>query len=243
MKRLGVILLLLVGVGAFALVNMRRPPREVLQVAAASNFAPFLRAYTQDVQQKCAFQLKISAGASGTLATQIINGAPFALFFSADAARPQVLLHQGIGKSAHTYAIGQLVYWQPSLLHPKSDDERPLALADPRLAPYGQAALQSLAQLKMTYDLPVKRVWGRSAAQVFQFVHTGAAKAGLVPLSLVRMADVAEGEYKLVPQNLYDPIRQDVLVLRPSAAVDCLFEVLNRPKTRAVMLKAGFTAP
>lgn len=242
MKRLGLIVTL-VGLAAFAFVSIRPTPRPGLSLAVASSFAPFLESLKPGIEKNCGARVHISAGSSGTLAAQLLNNGPFDAFFSADAARPKKVLAQGIGVGMQTYAYGRLAFWQPSLAHDGAANTRPLALADPALAPYGRAARQSLARLRTVYTVPQKEVVGRSAAQAFQFVYTGAAGAGLVPLSLLRYAQVDPNEYRLVPDAWYAPVRQDVLVVHQSAALDCLLALLQSPSGRAALNDAGFIAP
>jgi len=242
MKQFSIIVLVLAAL-AFTFISVKPRTGPVLQLAVASSFAPFLKSVAGDAERRCHVNIQISSGASGVLATQILNGGPFDVFFSADRVRPQALIKKGKGVATFSYAIGQLVYWQPSLKNPDSGDTRPLAVADPALAPYGQASLQSLPRLRRTYDLPDESVWGRSTAQVFQFVTTGAAKAGLLPLSLVRMAGVSESEYIVVPASWYLPIRQDGVVVHPSRAADCLLNFLQTPASKAAMADVGFRAP
>lgn len=239
MKALGVIALALVMIAIIVPAFWGRE-QAGLQIASASSFAPFLQSMAPQIQRTCQIEARISTGASGTLATQILNGAPFDLFFSADAKRPQALMKAGKGVKTRTYALGQLVYWQPS---PQSPDARPLALADPALAPYGVAARESLKKLRQHYVIPTKQVMGRNAAQAFQFVQSGAAGAGLVPLSLVRAAGIAEDKYVMVSTNWYAPIHQDVVVLHPSAAADCVLTLLETSPVRTKMVAAGFKVP
>jgi molybdate transport system substrate-binding protein len=239
MKALGVIALSLVLI-AIIVPGFWAKDKTGLQIASASSFAPFLQSLTPQIKRTCQINARISTGASGTLATQILNGAPFDLFFSADAKRPQALVKAGKGAGAHTYALGQLVYWQPS---PLSADARPLALADPALAPYGIAAMQSMKKLRQHYVMPTKQVIGRNAAQAFQFVQSGAAAAGLVPLSLVRAAGIDEDKYVLIAANWYAPIHQDVVVLQPTKATECVLTLLATPAVQAKMKTAGFKVP
>ncbi len=241
MKTLTVIVLVLATL-IFAYVSVKPNVIPALHIATASSFAPFLGVITEDIQSHCQIKIQISSGSSGMLATQILNGAPFDIFFSADAVRPAQLEKKGNAAFRQTYAFGHLVYWQPSFKNPDPDDPRPLAIADPVLAPFGQAAMQSLDQLRQEHGLPGDTVWGRSAAQVFQFVATGAAKAGLVPLSLLRLAGVSEDEFFLVTTDWYSPIQQDVAVLRQSRTTDCLLAFLNTPRSKAMMVDAGFGA-
>ncbi|PHS28183.1 MAG: molybdate ABC transporter substrate-binding protein [Robiginitomaculum sp.] len=239
MKALGVIALLM-GVIAIIVPAFWTRDKAGLQIASASSFAPFLQSLTPQIKRTCQTGVQVSTGASGTLATQILNGAPFDLFFSADAKRPETLIKAGKGARARTYALGQLVYWNPST---QSPDTRPLALADPALAPYGIAAINSIKKLRQSYEISEQQVIGRNAAQAFQFVQSGAAGAGLVPLSLVRAGGIIAADYVVVPEDWYAPIHQDVVVLRPSAAADCVLALLERPDVKAQMQDAGFKVP
>jgi molybdate transport system substrate-binding protein len=214
----------------------------VLRVVSASSFAPFLTSLKDEYQTQCHTQMRITSGSSGALATQILNGGPFDIFFSADAKRPQVLREKGLAHTVKTYAYGRLVYWQINNEQDGGSKPRILAMADPKLAPYGRASAQSLPFLRDGFDVPNKTVWGRSAAQVYQFVASGAAQAGLVPLSLMRMAKIREKTYFPVPENWHDPITQKLAVLHPSAASQCLLTLLQSPKTQALMVDAGFGA-
>jgi len=244
MKALGVIALALVLIAiimpAFWGQDKEGHDKAGLQIASASSFAPFLQSLTPQIKSTCQIRTRISTGASGTLATQILNGAPFDLFFSADAKRPQALVKAGKGAMVHTYALGQLVYWQPS---PPDHRSRPLALADPALAPYGMAAMQSMKKLLQHYVIPEKQVMARNAAQAFQFVQSGAAAAGLVPLSLVQAAGIDEDKYVLISADWYAPIHQDVVVLHPSKATECVLAMLETPAVQAKMQDAGFKLP
>jgi molybdate transport system substrate-binding protein len=241
--------LLIIGLAIAALLMVywvSRNPRAqigpVLRVASASSFSPFLNSLQGEYQTQCNTQMRITSGSSGALATQILNGGPFDIFFSADEKRPQVLREKGLARTVKTYAYGRLVYWQIKAEQNGSMKPRILAMADPKLAPYGRASEQSLPLLRDGFDVPNKTVWGRSAAQVYQFVASGAAQAGLVPLSLMRMAKIGENAYFTVPENWHDPITQQLVVLHPSAASQCLLTLLQAPKTQALMVDAGFGA-
>ncbi len=239
MKALGVIALALVLI-AIIVPAFWAKDKAGLQIASASSFAPFLQSLTPQIKRTCQTDVQVSTGASGTLATQILNGAPFDLFFSADAKRPEALIKAGKGARVRTYALGQLVYWKPPAQGPNT---RPLALADPALAPYGIAAKNSIKILMQRYEITEDQVIGRNAAQAFQFVQSGAAGAGLVPLSLVRAGGIKAADYVIVPEDWYAPIDQDVVVLRPSAAADCVLALLETPDVKAHMRDAGFKVP
>jgi molybdate transport system substrate-binding protein len=239
MKALGVIALALILI-AIIVPAFWAKDKAGLQIASASSFAPFLQSLTPQIKRTCQTGVQVSTGASGTLATQILNGAPFDLFFSADAKRPEALIKAGKGARVQTYALGQLVYWKPSM---QSRDTRPLALADPALAPYGVAAINSINNLRQIYEISEQQVIGRNAAQAFQFVQSGAAGAGLLPLSLVRAGGIKEADYVILPQDWYAPIDQDVVVLHPSAAADCVLALLETPDVKVQMQDAGFKVP
>ena len=206
-----------------------------LRIAVATNFADtlddlinvYLDNNNKSNTTSTAEEIFISSGSSGKLYAQIVNGAPFDIFLSADSARPASLEEQGIGapNSRFTYALGQLVLWSPdagviSLQAPYIDVAaiRFLAIANPKLAPYGMASMQTLESLGAWQELRDKLVRGENINQAFLFVSSGNANAGLIALSqLIRTQQPDAGSYWLVPETMHKPIVQQALVLDKSA--------------------------
>ncbi|HTT04983.1 MAG TPA: molybdate ABC transporter substrate-binding protein [Steroidobacteraceae bacterium] len=231
-----------------------------LHVAVAANFLGTLQKLAGPYQAASGNTLSISAGSSGQLLAQIRQGAPFDLFFSADAERPRQLESQGLGLpgSEFTYALGSLVLWSP---RPGVIDRRAgvlragrfqrLALAAPGSAPYGAAAQQVLRALGLwdRFNQEHKIVIGESITQAWQFAASGNATLAFVALSQVIDAQGhISGSSWLPPQSLYAPLTQDALILkrtRETAAAENFEQWLKRaPQATRILLAAGYrTAP
>lgn len=195
-----------------------------VQVAVAANFAGPLARIQEGFAAATGHTLKVSAGATGKFYAQIVSGAPFEVLFAADDETPKRLAAEGhaVAGSLFTYAIGKLVLWsaQPGFV----DDQGAvlasarfahLAMANPKIAPYGAAGLQVLKARGLTEALTPKLVTAESIAQAYQFVSTGNAELGFVALSQVAVpGKAAEGSYWLVPPSLYGEIRQDAVLLK-----------------------------
>jgi molybdate transport system permease protein len=196
-----------------------------VSVAVASNFATAMSDLAAPFERETGHRLLLSYGASGKLYAQIRNGAPFQVFLSADDEKPIQLEKDGaaVPGSRFTYAIGTLVLWSPQPGY--VDDEgavlasgrfRRLALANPRLAPYGEAAMEVLRQRRLAERLQPNFVMGENIAQTHQFVASGNAELAFLALSQVwRDGRLSGGSAWIVPQSLHAPIRQDALLLLP----------------------------
>lgn len=200
---------------------------ERLSVAVAANFAGPVQALAEAFADETGQTVQLSTGSSGQLFAQIRNGAPFDVFLSADQAKPAALIDSGdaVAESRFTYAIGALVLWSASAnrfddgqaLLTQGDVER-LAIANPRLAPYGVAAEQVLDHLGVSDSLAERLVQGQNIAQTYQFVASGNADVGLVALSqILDHGRVRSGTAWIVPMHYYAPIRQDAVLLTRAA--------------------------
>ncbi len=235
-------------------------------VAVAANFAAPMQQIARAFAQETGHQAVVSLGATGSFYAQIRNGAPFHVFLSADDETPQRLEREGlaVAGSRFTYAIGQLVLWsaQPGRVDDRGEVLRTgafprLAIANPRLAPYGQAAMQVLDRLGVTAQWQPRLVLGENIAQAYQFVATGNASLGFVALSQVlvdgrmdgRMdgrigGRIREGSAWIVPASLHDPIRQDAVLLsrgQGNPAATALLAYLRGDKARAVIRAHGYS--
>lgn len=202
-----------------------------VRVAVAANFLMPLRALAPDFSRASGHELVISAGSTGKLYAQIIHGAPFDVFLAADAAAPQRLEAAGLtaGGSRITYARGRLVLWSadPERIPPdagallQGGDLGRVAIANPRIAPYGAAAMAVLEGLGIARRLHGRLVRAESVGQAFQFTATGNADVGFVAYSQV-LAHGGRGSLWRVPLDRYPPIRQEAVVLQrasqPAAA-------------------------
>jgi molybdate transport system substrate-binding protein len=222
-------------------------------VAVAANFAAPMARIAERFTAATGHAVKVSVGSTGRLYSQIVAGAPFELLLAADAERPARLVAEGRARAENrfTYAIGQLGLWspQPGLVAEGgavlgSDRFRRLALANPKLAPYGAAAMAVLRARGLDQALAPRIVMGDSIAQVYQFVATGNAELGFVSLSQVAVpGQPVAGSLWRVPQALYPQIRQDVVLLTAGeanpAAVQ-LLRYLKSPETRALIKGFGY---
>jgi len=195
-----------------------------LRVAVASNFLLPLEAIARAYADQGGASLRISAGATGQHYAQIINGAPFDVFLAADQARPQRLLDEGFAlpDSQMTYALGRLVLWAGANAELPSSGlgglveqmPRRLAIASPRLAPYGAAAQQALQATGQWEALRPLIVEGKNISQTLHLLATGNASHALVAASFTVAANRPPGEWVLIDESLYEPIRQDAVILK-----------------------------
>lgn len=225
-------------------------------VAVAANFSAPMARIAERFSAATGHDVKVSVGSTGRLYSQIVAGAPFELLLAADADRPARLVAEGRARAGNrfTYAIGQLGLWSPQ--RGLVDDGgavlgsgrfRHLALANPKLAPYGLAAMAVLRSRGLEQSLQARIVTGDSIAQANQFVATGNAELGFVALSQVAVpGQPVAGSLWRVPQALYPEIRQDVVLLagaeRNPAAVQ-LLQFLRSDEARALIAGFGYAVP
>lgn len=221
-------------------------------VAVASNFKETQDEIAAAFKAKTNIPVESSAGSTGKLYAQTLNGAPWQIFLSADREHADKLEAAGAtAKDARfTYAVGKLVLYSPALPGVqegallKADALKHLATADPETAPYGAAAMFVLKALGLMDRLQPKLVQGENIAQTFQFIDSGAAEAGLIALAQVmkRPAD----HYWVIPEKLYPPIEQDAVLLKvgnDNPAAKAYFEFLRGPEARAIIERAGYAVP
>ena len=223
------------------------------QVAVAANFAEPIKAIAAVLEKTTGHTLKISVGATGSLYAQIKNGAPFDVFLSANTEAPAQLEKDGLAQpgSRFTYATGKLVLWSADVARVDAKGEvltsgnfRKVAIASPKVAPYGAAAVQMIDRLGLSARLTPRLVQGESIGQTFNFVYTGNAELGFVALSQVLDGGkLKSGSMWLIPQNLYDPIRQDAVLLQRAAsnpAAQALVQVLKSPNIKDLIRSYGY---
>lgn len=222
---------------------------ETALISAAANFAQPLQRLVEAFAAETGHRIEVSTGSTGTLAAQIRNGAPFTLFLAADAERPAELEAEGltVPGTRITYAVGRLVLWSPDptrlLTDPATALTDPrlghLAIANPRLAPYGRAAKETLTALGVWEAVQPKLVQGADVAQTFQFVASGNAELGFVALSQVQ----DQGIRWEVPRELHTPIRQQAVLLLPgkdNAAAKAFLDFLRSEAGQAIIRGAGY---
>jgi len=227
-------------------------PAEV-QVAVAANFAEVMQRLAEGFAAATGHQLKLSSGATGKFYSQIVAGAPFEVLLAADDETPRKLVQGGhaVAGSQFTYAIGKLALWSPA---PGFVDAQGavlasgrfahLAIANPKVSPYGAAAMQVLRARGLEQALAPKLVTGQSIAQAYQFVSTGNAGLGFVAWSQIAVPDrPVPGSYWPVPQTLHEPLRQDAVLLKAGAnnpAAAALLAHLKTPAARALIERFGY---
>lgn len=226
---------------------------DTVQVAVAANFAQPMQAIATAFKAASGDELLLAVGSTGKFYTQIKNGAPFAVLLAADEKTPQRLAAEGsaLADTEFTYATGKLVLWSatPGLV----DDQGAvlshgpfahLAIADPKLAPYGAAAVQALTRLGLLATLQGRLVTGDSIGQAYEFVASGNAELGFVALSQVSQGGPpSKGSMWLVPARLYDPLRQDAILLnagRDQPAARRLLDFLHGEAARAIIRSYGY---
>ena len=232
-----------------------------LRVAAAADLQPVLPPILEQFRQSSGIQVDATFQASATLTTQIQNGAPFDLFFSADMSFPKRLIDAGLADAAGSadsttpilYAKGTLVLWSrkdshlppPSLDLLRSPDLKRLAIANPERAPYGRAACAALASLKLLDTLKPRLVTAENIAQAAQFADSANADAGLISLtSALTPHMAAAGAYFVIPRDLYPPIEQGAVIVSKTAQRDAahkLLDFLLSAPIQAQLAKAGLT--
>lgn len=227
-----------------------------VHVAVAANFAAPMKLLASEFQRESGHRALVSLGATGQLAAQIRQGAPFGVLLAADATTPSKLASDGYALAAtqRTYAIGRLVLWsrdadyvdtQGYLL--RTGNFRRLAIANPKLAPYGAAATQTLSKLGLLDRLRSKIVEGANINQVFQFVASGNAELGFVAMSQVMQESrLQRGSAWIVPANLHEPIRQDVILLakgQDNPAAIALLRYLDSKPARDIIGRYGYELP
>ena len=226
---------------------------DTVSVAVASNFTAPMQAIAEAFAQDTGHKAELSFGATGKFYAQINHGAPFDVLLAADDKTPTKIATEGKGvaDSRFTYAIGKLVLWskQANYVDDKGDvlketDWQHLAVANPKLAPYGLAAEQTLAQLNVLDSVRPKFVQGENIGQTYQFVASGNAPLGFVALSQVmKDGKITEGSAWIVPADMHAPVRQDAIVLntgKDNAAASALMEYLKGDKARAIITAYGY---
>jgi molybdate transport system substrate-binding protein len=229
---------------------------ETVQVAVAANFAAPLKALARDFEKDSGHKLLMSAGATGKLFAQIKSGAPFDVLLAADSATPARLIQedQALASSRFTYATGRLVLWSADAQGVdalgevlKTGHFKHLAIAAPKLAPYGAAAVQTLTALGLLGTLTPRLVQGESIGQTYSFVATGNAELGFVALSqLVENGKLRQGSGWTVPTQLHAPLHQDAVLLnkgKSNPAATALLVFLKTEKSKSVIRSFGYEVP
>jgi len=229
-----------------------------IRIAVASNFHSTMKEIIvqfelENVETSKVNKIVLIPGSSGKHYAQIINGAPFDLFFSADKLRPVLLEDQRFTRdqSRFTYALGRLALWSPRSPFIDSEGEvlfdedfRFIAIANPKIAPYGIASKEVLMSMKLWQDLNKKIVRGENIAQTFQFISSGNAELGFISYSQILDSNFnLGGSFWLVPQSLYNPIEQQAVLLRDSSLARDFIAFIKSEKALNLIKKNGYDLP
>lgn len=227
-----------------------------VRVAAAADLEPVLPPVFARFQRQTDIRAVATYKASAILTTQILNGAPFDVFLSADTGYPQKLIAAGMSDSREPviYAKGTLVLWTrrdsrlppPSIELLRNPALKTLAIASPRQAPYGRAAVAALRNLHLYQALQSRIVTAENIGQAAQFVQSGNAQAGLISLTAALTPTLSSaGSYFVIPRNLYPPLDQGAMIVKNSAnraAARRLLDFLLSPPIQAEMAQRGLAA-
>lgn len=228
---------------------------EDVTIAVASNFTAPMKAIAARFEKDSSHKVAVSLGATGKFYAQIKSGAPFDVFLSADDETPARLEKEGsaVAGSRFTYAVGRLALWSATagFVDDKGEVLRSgkfanIALASPKLAPYGAAAVETLTRLGMLAALEPKFVQGESIGQTYSFVATGNAALGFVALSQVfEDGKIKAGSAWIVPATLHSPLRQDAVMLsrgKDNKGAADFMRFLKTETARAVIRSYGYEA-
>jgi len=233
-------------------------PCGTVTIAAASDLTYAMNEIAANFEKETGCTVRLSMGSSGNFLTQIENGAPFDVFFSADVEYPKKLEGKGLAPPGTTYlyAVGKIVLWvrNDSRLDVSKGFEvlrdssiQKVAIANPLHAPYGRAAEEALRSAGVYDAVKDRFVLGENISQAAQFVESGNAEAGILALSIARSPGLTEkGRYWTIPENLYAPIQQGAVVLsashNPQVASQFL-DYVKTPATAALLERYGFVLP
>jgi molybdate transport system substrate-binding protein len=232
--------------------------QRTVRIAAAADLKFALAELAPRFEGQAGTKIEASFGSSGNFFSQIQNGAPFDLFFSADVEYPKRLAATGTGDPAslYEYAVGRIVIWIPPGINVDVSRDpwnvlldasvQRVAIANPQHAPYGRAAAAAMQKAGVYDRVKPKLVYGESVSQAAQFVQSGSAQAGIIALSLALSPPMKGGKYWLIPADRHDPIVQAAIILRSAKNKDgaALFlEFIRSPAGRDILSRFGFQFP
>jgi len=223
---------------------------DTVRVAVASNFSATLKKLVPGFEAENNHKISISSASTGKLYAQIVRGAPFDMFFSADAKRADLLLKHNIAISSELYAKGQLVYIAKGIKKGQcfkylaSDKTNKMAIANPKIAPYGLAAAEVLRHLGLRESYQSRLLMGENILQTYQFIATGNVGAGFIARSTVIASQELEDFcHWRVPENMYSPIKQKMALIKKAASkpvVQSFREYIKSAKAKKIILESGY---
>jgi len=249
---------LIIGTVVFGLVAPPIAFSEDVTIAAASDLSFAFKELGAEYEKQTGNHVKLSLGSSGNFFSQIQNGAPFDLYFSADIGYPKKLEEAGlvVPGSLYPYAVGRIVLWIGNGSHLdfskgleilRDPTIKKIAIANPKHAPYGRAAVAAMEYFKVYEQVKDKLILGENISQAAQFIESGACDAGIIALSLA-LAPVMKsaGQYWEIPATAHSPLEQGAVILKQSKnpeAARQLLEFIKSPHAQEIMKRYGFTLP
>jgi molybdate transport system substrate-binding protein len=242
----------------FVITNVNLAVAEEITIAAASNLNFAFREIATEYEKASGNQVRLTFGSSGNFYAQIQNGAPFDLFFSADLEYPQKLEEAGltVPGSLYQYAIGRIVLWTghesridvtKGIEALREPTVKKVAIANPKHAPYGRAAVAAMEHFKVYDQVKDKLVLGENISQAAQFIESGACEIGIIALSLaVTPAMTSKGTYWEIPAEAHQPLEQGVVILKSSKQQESAKQFIAYIKGvhgQEIMRRNGFTQP
>lgn len=231
---------------------------QTLRVAAAADLQYAMDELVNRYEKSGGTKIAVIYGSSGNFRTQIANGAPFDLFFSADVQYPRLLISVGLadGETLYIYAHGRLVLWAPAGTNLQLMKRGFAALTDPRVtkiaianpahAPYGQAAVAALQKAGLYNETKSRLVYGENISQAAQFAESGSAQVGILALSLIYADSMKTGERWEVPEEFYPRLEQAAVMLTRSAnkaGARAFLKYVKSAEAKEILAKYGFTLP
>lgn len=229
-----------------------------IAVAAASDLHFAIKELIVEYEKQTGHHVKLSLGSSGNFYAQLQQGAPFDLYFSADIGYPKKLEEAGltVPGSLYRYAVGRVVLWAPTqspvevskgLTVLRDAAVRKIAIANPKHAPYGRAAVAAMERSQVYAEVKDRLVLGENISQAAQFIESGACDVGIIALSLA-MAPVMKsaGSYWLIPAEAHPPLEQGAVIMKQSKQQDAarhFLQFIQSPQGQEVMTRYGFTLP
>jgi molybdate transport system substrate-binding protein len=227
-----------------------------VNAAVAANFTAPVQKIADLFQKETGHTVKFSFGSSGKFYSQIKEGAPFDVFLAADEKNPKLLESEGlaVADTRFVYALGKLVLWsaKPGFVDDKGavlgkDGFNKVAYADPKLAPYGLAAQETLQKMKLWDKVQSKLVTGESITQTYQFAATGNAELAFIALSqITKDGKVTEGSWWMIPADMYTPIKQSAVQLsaaKDPVAAKAFMTFLKSEKALVIIRGFGYGLP
>ena len=248
----------LIALCMFVITGVNLAVAEEITIAAASDLNFAFKEIVTEYEKASGNHVKLTLGSSGNFYAQIQNGAPFDLYFSADIRYPQKLVESGhaVADSLYRYAIGRIVVWAlnqssiqverglETLLDPRI---RKIAIANPKHAPYGRAAVAAMEHVQVYDRIKDKLVLGENIAQAGQFVESGAADVGIIALSLALAPPMqAAGHYWEIPADAHPPIEQGAVMLtggKNSEGAKAFLSFIQGAEGQTMMKRYGFVIP